>query len=73
MIDRLLSTGLRLTIVSLAGGVAAGSVALGYWGLLQTVQGKMVSGPIDIGLGVGLGVGSWLLAKNRNDLADCQR
>lgn len=70
MMDRLLSTALNLTVVSLTGAVGAGSMVLGYWGVLQSVQGKL-SGPIDIAVSVGLGIGAWLLAKNRNDLADC--
>ena len=72
MMDHLLKAALNLTVVSLTGFVAAGSVALGYWGALQSLQGK-VAGPIDIGMGVGMGVGAWLMAKNRNDLADCHR
>jgi len=71
MMDWLLNTALNLTVVSLTGGVAAGSVVLGYWGLLQTLQGRVVSGPIDLAVGIGLAVGAWLLARNRNDLADC--
>ena len=71
MMDRLLSTALNLTVVSLTGAVAAGSVVLGYWGLLQTLQGQVRVGPVEITVGVGLAVGAWLLARNRNDLADC--
>ncbi len=68
--DRLLSAALNLTVVSLTAAVGAGSMVLGYWGVLQSVQGKL-SGPIDIAASVGLGTGAWLLGKNRNDLADC--
>jgi hypothetical protein len=71
MMDRLLSAALNLTVMSLTAGVAAGSIILGYWGLLQTLQGQVRSGPIEIAVGVGLAVGAWLLARNRNDLADC--
>jgi hypothetical protein len=71
MMDRLLSIGLNLTIVSLTAAVAAGSVLLAYAGLLQTLQGQIKWGPVDLAVGVALAVGAWQLARNRNDLADC--
>jgi hypothetical protein len=71
MVDRLLSSALRFTIVSLTAAVAAGALLLAYWGFLQALQGKMVAGPIDLAVGVGMAFGAWLLARNRNDLADC--
>jgi hypothetical protein len=71
MLDRLLYMALRVTIVSLTGAVAAGALVLAYFGFLQALQGKIVAGPIDLVVGVGMAFGSWLLARNRNDLADC--
>jgi hypothetical protein len=71
MMDRLLSIGLNLTIVSLTAAVAAGSVLLAYAGLLQTLQGQVRAGPVAIAVGIALAVGAWQLARNRNDLADC--
>jgi len=71
MVDRLLSSALRFTIVSLTGAVAAAALLLAYWGFLQSLQGKMVAGPVDLSMGVALAFGAWLLARNRNDLADC--
>jgi hypothetical protein len=71
MLDRLLSSALRFTIVSLTGAVAAGALALCYWGLLQALQGKVVAGPIGLAIGTAMAFGAWLMARNRNDLADC--
>jgi hypothetical protein len=60
MVDRLLHR-----------AVATGALVLAYSGLLQALEAKLAAGSIDLSVGVTLGFGAWMLARNRNDLADC--
>jgi len=70
MLDRLLNSALWLTIMSLITGTAAGGLTLCYRGLFDLCAARYTSGSVALGAGMLLGLASYLLARNANDLID---
>ena len=70
MMDRLLSTLLNFTIVSLIGGIATASLLFGYWGLMELLNARLYGGTIHILASAGFAFAATALVRNRNDLVD---
>ena len=69
MMDRLLICTLQLTIVGMICACAIGSMIAGYHGLLQLIGGQVAGGGW-VAFAVILGVVTYQLSRNRNDLVD---
>jgi hypothetical protein len=70
MLDRFLNGALWLTVMSMITGTAAGSLGLSYRGLFELCATRYAWGGIALGAGMLLGLASYLLARNANDLID---
>jgi len=70
MVDRLIARSLTALIVSLISGLAAASLIIGYYGLMQLLTGQMTRGGVLIAVSPLLIGISFLLIRNREDLTD---
>lgn len=70
MMDRLLVCTLNFTIVTMTAALAGGSLAFGYWGLIDLLNSHPARGGIFMLAGLALVLATCTLARYRNELAD---
>ncbi|HEX4792601.1 MAG TPA: hypothetical protein VH370_02355 [Humisphaera sp.] len=70
MVDRLIARSLTALIVSMISGLAAASLIIGYYGLMQLLTGQMSRGGVLIAISPLLIGISFLLIRHREDLTD---
>ena len=70
MVDRLIARTLTALIVSMISGLAAASLIIGYYGLMQLLTGQMTRGGVLIAVSPLLIAISFLLIRHREDLTD---
>lgn len=66
--DRLISRGVALVVMGLITLTFGGAVLCGYRGFFEMVCGHLALGAIEIGAAVPLGIGAWMLIRNKEDL-----
>jgi hypothetical protein len=70
MLDRFLNGALWFAVMVLISASAIGALLLSYHGLFDICAHRYHSGGSSVTIGVFLGIGSYLLARNANDLMD---
>jgi hypothetical protein len=70
MSDRLLNGALWLLVMGMIASTAGAGLILGYRGVFALCAGLYLKGGITMGVGTILAAGSYLLARNGNDLMD---